>query len=67
MMRELNKMKNALLKLHVSLQTLMMNEEGQDLVEYALVLALVSVLAVASLTTLSTSITSVFTNINGKL
>jgi pilus assembly protein Flp/PilA len=60
-------MKNALLKLHVSLQTLMMQEEGQDLVEYALVLALVSVLAVTALTTLSTSITSVFTNINGKL
>jgi pilus assembly protein Flp/PilA len=60
-------MKNALLKLHVSLQTLMMQEEGQDLVEYALVLALVSVLAVASLTVLSGSITSVFTNINGKL
>jgi pilus assembly protein Flp/PilA len=60
-------MKNALLKLYVSLQTLMMQEEGQDLVEYALVLALVSVLAVASLTVLSGSITSVFTNINGKL
>ena len=60
-------MKNALLKLHVSLQTLMMQEEGQDLVEYALVLALVSVLAVASLTILSGKITSVFTAIGNQL
>ena len=60
-------MKNALLKLHVYLQTLMMQEEGQDLVEYALVLALVSVLAVTALTTLSGQITSVFTAIGNQL
>ena len=60
-------MKNALLKLYVSLQTLMMQEEGQDLVEYALVLALVSVLAVGTLTKLSGAVTSVFADITTQI
>ena len=42
-------------------------EEGQALVEYALILALVSLAAVVALTTLGTKITAVFTSINSKL
>ena len=34
-------MKETLLKLSVKLQTLMLREEGQDLIEYALVVALI--------------------------
>jgi pilus assembly protein Flp/PilA len=60
-------MKTALQNFCLKMHLFAIREDGQDLVEYALVLALVSVLAVASLTTLSTSITSVFTNINGSL
>jgi pilus assembly protein Flp/PilA len=43
------------------------DEEGQDLVEYALLLALVAVMAVGVLTTLSTTIQGVFTNANTAL
>jgi pilus assembly protein Flp/PilA len=49
-----------LLKLHLKCQELMNREEGQDLVEYALVIALVSVAAVASLGTLANKIIAVF-------
>ncbi len=60
-------MKAALQNVCLRLHFFAIREDGQDLVEYALVLALVSVLAVASLTSLSTGIVSVFTNINGSL
>jgi len=40
-------------------------EEGQTLVEYALIIAVVSVLLVASLTALRGSIEGVFTEIEG--
>ena len=42
-------------------------EEGQALVEYALILALVSLAAVAALTLLGGKINNVFTEINSKL
>ena len=42
-------------------------EEGQTLVEYALIIALVSIGLVAALTLLSTSIGNVFSNIVGNL
>ena len=42
-------------------------EEGQALVEYALILALVSLAAVVALTTLGTKITGIFNSINSKL
>jgi pilus assembly protein Flp/PilA len=60
-------MNNMLLAMYVKLQTLMNREEGQDLVEYALVLALVAVGAVTVLGTLSTKVNSVFTNVTGAL
>ncbi len=42
-------------------------EEGQALVEYALILALVSLAAVVALTTLGGKINGVFNSINSKL
>jgi pilus assembly protein Flp/PilA len=42
-------------------------EEGQALVEYALILSLVSVAAVATLTLLGTSVSAIFTSITGSL
>ena len=42
-------------------------EEGQALVEYALILALVSLAAVVALTTLGGKISAVFDSINSKL
>ena len=60
-------MNTMFLKMYLKLQNLMNREEGQDLVEYALVLALISVAAVASLSTLATKITSVFNGIGNDL
>jgi pilus assembly protein Flp/PilA len=55
------------LKMYLKLQDLMNREEGQDLVEYALVLALISIAAVASLKTLANAVVNVFNNITGDL
>ena len=60
-------MKEALLKLSVKLQTLMMREEGQDLIEYALVVALIAFAATAGMKTLATDINAAFTSIGGTL
>lgn len=43
------------------------DEEGQGLVEYALIIALVSVLAVAALTALSGGVNGVFGDITAEL
>ncbi|WP_342714598.1 Flp family type IVb pilin [Granulicella pectinivorans] len=43
------------------------DESGQDLIEYALVASLVGLAAVATLQSLATSITGVFTSIGARL
>ena len=60
-------MKETLLKLSVKLQVLMMQEEGQDLIEYALVVALIAFAAVTSMKTLATDINNVFLGIGTSL
>jgi len=60
-------MNNTLIKLYVMFQNLMNREEGQDLVEYALIIALVSIALVVSLNGLTSAITTVFTSIANKL
>lgn len=42
-------------------------EEGQGLVEYALIIGLIAVVAIAALTLAGTSINAIFTSIGGKL
>jgi len=54
-------------RIRSGLQSLLLQEGGQDLVEYALIIALVAVSAVVSLRSVATAITGVFTTINGKL
>lgn len=56
-----------LLKLYMKFQNLISRKEGQDLVEYALVVALIALGAVASMKTLAIGITAVFTNISTRL
>ena len=53
-------MNTMLLKMYVKFQDLMSREEGQDLVEYALVVALIALGAVASMKTVATSISTEF-------
>lgn len=56
-------MKDKLLMLSIKLRTLLSQEEGQDLIEYALVVALIAFGAVAAMTTLSSDINAAFTDI----
>ena len=43
------------------------NEEGQDLIEYALLVALIALVCVAALTTAGSQVNSIFDKITGKL
>ena len=43
------------------------HENGQGLVEYALIIVLISIVAITVMTTLGTSITSVFSQANSAL
>jgi pilus assembly protein Flp/PilA len=54
-------------RIRSGLQSLLLQEGGQDLVEYALIIALVALAAVTSLKSVETAIAGVFTTINGKL
>ena len=54
-------------RLYLALTSLRDREEGQAMVEYALILALVSVAAVAILKTLGGSVSSIFNEINSDL
>lgn len=56
-----------LLKLSIRVKTLLSDERGQDLVEYALVVAIVALGAVLAMSSLSTTINNVFSNINTTL
>jgi pilus assembly protein Flp/PilA len=62
-----DKMKDALLKLYVKFQTLTAVEEGQDLVEYALLITLVALAAVAGINKVASAINTVFSNISATL
>jgi pilus assembly protein Flp/PilA len=55
--------KEMLTKFFVQMQNKMQDEEGQGLVEYALIIALVSVLLVVALTSLKDGIAGVFSDI----
>ena len=60
-------MKDKLMKLSVKMQTMLMSEEGQDLIEYALVVALIAFGALTAMGTLANDINTVFNNIATKL
>jgi pilus assembly protein Flp/PilA len=60
-------MQNGLRKLLNQLQTLAMQDEGQDLVEYALLIALVAFGAIAGMNSLATGLSTAFTNISTQL
>ena len=60
-------MNNILLKMYVRLQDLISHEEGQDLVEYALVVALIALAATAGMNSLASAVNTGFTNIGTTL
>jgi len=55
------------IRMYLALTSLRDEESGQAMVEYALILALVSVAAVGILSTLGTSVSSIFSEINADL
>ena len=56
-----------MLKLSIKIKTLLSDERGQDLVEYALVVAIIALGATAAMTTLASDINGVFEAIGSKL
>ena len=60
-------MSNSLLKLYLTFQGLKNGEEGQDLVEYALLVALIALVCVTGISNVATAINTVFSNISGSL
>jgi pilus assembly protein Flp/PilA len=61
------KMSNSLLKLYVKLQGLKNGEEGQDLVEYALLVALIALVCISGVNNVATAVNTVFSNISTSL
>jgi pilus assembly protein Flp/PilA len=49
------------------LRALAKNEEGQDLIEYALLVGLISLVAVVAVTAAGLSVNTIFTTIAGQL
>jgi pilus assembly protein Flp/PilA len=63
-------MNNFTLKIYVKAKALrdaFVTEDGQDLIEYALVAALIAFGSVAAMKTLATNISTGFTSIGGKI
>ena len=60
-------MKDIMLKLYIKIQDLLSHEEGQDLVEYALIVALIALAATAGMKSLATAIGTTFTNLGTTL
>jgi len=60
-------MNNMFLAMYVKLQNLMNREEGQDLVEYALLVCLIALAAITGVNKVATAVTTVFTNISSSL
>jgi Flp pilus assembly pilin Flp len=58
---------NMLIKLGVMLQSLKESEEGQNMAEYALVAALVSLAAAAILPGIGSSISGIFSSLSSNL
>ena len=60
-------MKDKLMMLSAKIQNVLMSEEGQDLIEYALVVALIAFAATAGMKAVASGINTAFINIGTKL
>ena len=60
-------MRDFLLRRYVRMQTLLANVDGQDLIEYALVVALIAFAATAGMNTVAKDINQAFNNIGTKI
>ena len=55
------------MKLFTHVRNFVRNEEGQDLIEYALLVALISLVCVAALTSAGSQVNNIFTKIKDQL
>ncbi|MGA9060134.1 MAG: Flp family type IVb pilin [Terracidiphilus sp.] len=60
-------MSNTLVNLCAKLLALKNGEEGQDLVEYALLVALIALVCIAGVTNVATAVNTVFNTISSSL
>ncbi|QEE27887.1 Flp family type IVb pilin [Terriglobus albidus] len=60
-------MKNKMWMMYLTVKDVLSNEDGQDLIEYALVVALIAFAATAGMNTLAGNINTAFQNIGTKL
>ena len=60
-------MSNTLMNLYVKFQSLKNGEEGQDLVEYALLVALIALVCIAGVNNVATAVNNVFASISSTL
>ena len=60
-------MKDKLIKIEAKFRAFMMDESGQDLIEYALVVALVAFAATAGMSTLASKINTAFSSVGTTL
>jgi pilus assembly protein Flp/PilA len=60
-------MRNSILNLYVKFQGLRNGEEGQDLVEYALLVALIALVCITGVGNVATAVNTVFSNISTSL
>jgi len=61
------RMNNMLVSLYAKVQSLNLSEEGQDLVEYALLVALIALVCIAGVRNVATAVNNVFTTISSSL
>ncbi len=60
-------MSNTLMNLYVKFQSLKNGEQGQDLVEYALLVALIALVCIAGVNNVASAVNNVFTTISSSL
>ncbi len=60
-------MKDTMLKFYIKMQNLLSGDEGQDLVEYALVVALIALAATAGMKTLASDLSTAFSNVGTQI
>jgi pilus assembly protein Flp/PilA len=65
--KEKTTMRNTLLNMYVKFQGLKNGEEGQDLVEYALLVALIALVCITGVNNVASAVNTVFTNISSSL
>jgi Flp pilus assembly pilin Flp len=60
-------MHDRLITLYVKFQTLVSNEEGQDLVEYGLLCTLIALALISGVSHVATAVSHAFTNVSTSL